>query len=100
MTLATAGLALFARPGGYRDQVSASTLREVAAPIYYNLTLFAPTNNAAGTAARGQRLRRELTEYLRDARHRDARRRKWQRHRRRHQRPVARSGALRRTTTT
>jgi len=65
ITLATAGVALFARLGGYRDQVSASTLREVAAPIYYNLTLFAPANNGTGTAARGERLRRELTDYLR-----------------------------------
>ena len=31
ITLATAGVALFARLGGNRDQVSASTLREVAA---------------------------------------------------------------------
>ena len=65
ITLLSAGLALFARLGGYRDQVSASTLRAVASPIYYNLTLFTPTNNTgAGAVVRGQRLRRELTDYL------------------------------------
>ena len=65
ITLLSAGLALFARLGGYRDQVSASTLRAVASPIYYNLTLFAPANNTgAGAVVRGQRLRRELTDYL------------------------------------
>ena len=63
ITLAAAGLALFARLGGYRDQLATTTLRQVAAPVYYNLTLF-PDNlrNEVGT---GRRLRTELTSYLR-----------------------------------
>lgn len=60
ITLFTAGLALFARLGGYRDQLTSSTLREVAAPIYYNLTLFTPGETANG----GQRLRNDLISYL------------------------------------
>ncbi|MDE3097288.1 MAG: HAMP domain-containing histidine kinase [Chloroflexota bacterium] len=60
ITLFTAGLALFARLGGYRDQLTASTLREVGAPIYYNLTLFAPGQTANG----GQKLRNDLVAYL------------------------------------
>ena len=59
ITLASAGIALFARLGGYRDQLATSTLRQVAQPIYYNLTLSSPA-----TVAQGQRLRRELTAYL------------------------------------
>ncbi|MBF6600372.1 MAG: HAMP domain-containing histidine kinase [Dehalococcoidia bacterium] len=62
ITLATAGAALIARFGGYRDQLTASTLREVAAPIYYNLTLF---NAADATAGGRARLRNDLTAYLR-----------------------------------
>jgi signal transduction histidine kinase len=60
ITLLTAGLALYARLGGYRDDLTASTLREVAAPIYYNLTLFTPGETANG----GQRLRSDLIAYL------------------------------------
>ena len=60
ITLFTAGLALFARLGGYRDQLTASTLRDVAAPIYYNLTLFTPGETVNG----GQRLRNDLIAYL------------------------------------
>ncbi|MHB8375649.1 MAG: sensor histidine kinase [Dehalococcoidia bacterium] len=68
ITLFAAGLALFARLGGYRDQLTASTLREVAAPIYYNLTLFAPGETANG----GQKLRNDLIAYL-NAQQRDSR---------------------------
>ncbi len=62
ITLATAGLALFARLGGYRDQIAASTLRSVASPVYYNLTLF--PEGVQSTPAGGRRLRSELTSYL------------------------------------
>lgn len=61
ITLAAAGLALYARLGGYRDDLDKSTLRQVASPIYYNLTLFTPAADGSG----GRRLRAELQEYLR-----------------------------------
>src|SRR5262249_33605422 len=64
ITLLVAGLALFARFGGYRDQLTSSTLRSVASPVYYNLTLF-PTANAASEPNGGRKLRTELTSYLR-----------------------------------
>ncbi len=60
ITLATAAFALFARLGGYRDQLTAATLRQVAAPVYYNLTLFPQAGDLTG----GRRLRSDLTEYL------------------------------------
>jgi len=63
VTLGAAFLALFARLGGYRDQLTTGTLRQVAAPVYYNLTLF--PQNLASDAANGRRLRTELTDYLR-----------------------------------
>ncbi|HYM15742.1 MAG TPA: HAMP domain-containing sensor histidine kinase [Dehalococcoidia bacterium] len=63
ITLVTAGVALFARLGGYRDQLTASTLRQVAAPVYYNLTLFPQAG--VNEAASGRRLRTDLTDYLR-----------------------------------
>ncbi|MBI2724502.1 MAG: HAMP domain-containing histidine kinase [Chloroflexi bacterium] len=63
ITLLTAGLALTARLGGYRDQLTASTLRSVAAPVYYNLTFF--PNNESPAQRNGQRLRAELVQYLR-----------------------------------
>jgi signal transduction histidine kinase len=62
ITLTAAGLALYARLGGYRDELVASDLRQIAAPIYYNLTLFSPQPDQARGA--GQRLRRELAVYL------------------------------------
>jgi signal transduction histidine kinase len=62
ITLAAAGVGLYARLGSYRNQLTTSTLRQVAAPIYYNLTLFAPQ---ASTPRSGQRLRTELLDYLR-----------------------------------
>jgi signal transduction histidine kinase len=64
VTLAAAGIALFARLGGYRDELTTSTLRQVAAPIYYNLTLFQPADNERPLIA-GRRLRTELDDYLR-----------------------------------
>jgi signal transduction histidine kinase len=64
VTLAAAAIALYARLGSYRDDVSGGTLRQVAAPIYYNLTLFNP-NTGDGTAVQqGRRLRAELSSYL------------------------------------
>jgi signal transduction histidine kinase len=60
ITLAAAGAGLFARLGGYRDQLTVSTLRSVAAPVYYNLTLFPGANG--NTSARV--LRSDLQTYL------------------------------------
>ena len=48
VTLLAAGFAFFFPLGGYRDQLAASTLRQVALPIYYNLTLFAPPDVTGG----------------------------------------------------
>jgi signal transduction histidine kinase len=42
LTLAMGGLVFFRLLGGYRDEVTTGTLREVALPVYYNLTLFSP----------------------------------------------------------
>lgn len=64
VTLLAAFTALFARMTGYRDDVQQSTLKQVAAPIYYNLTLFQPVTGA-GATVQGRRLRAELEEYLR-----------------------------------
>lgn len=61
ITLATAGIALVSKLGGYRDQLTASTLREVAAPIYYNVTLFTPRQAANGGTAK---FRTDLVAYL------------------------------------
>lgn len=63
VTLLAAALALFARLGGYRDDLTVSTLRSVAAPIYYNLTLFRPAA-AGGGAGAGRRLQADLATYL------------------------------------
>jgi len=62
ITLLAAGAALYARLGGYRDELTAATLRQVAAPIYYNLTLNRAQN---ATQAGAARLRADLLEYLR-----------------------------------
>jgi signal transduction histidine kinase len=62
ITLAAAALALFARLGGYRDQLTAATLRQVAAPVYYNLTLFPQAGVNEVTS--GRRLRTDLSDYL------------------------------------
>lgn len=45
LTLTLGGLVFFRLLGGYRDQVTTGTLREVALPVYYNLTLFSPRIN-------------------------------------------------------
>ncbi len=62
ITLAAAGIALFARLGGYREQLDASTLRSTAAPVYYNLTYFPDALRVEPNS--GRRLRTELTSYL------------------------------------
>ena len=51
ITLLTAGAGLYARLGGYREQLTAATLRQVASPIYYNLTLV-PAGRTRCAAAR------------------------------------------------
>ena len=56
VTLLAAGFAFFYPLGGYRDQLAASTLRQVALPIYYNVTLFAPPTMTG----------RELLAYLQE----------------------------------
>jgi len=62
VTLLSAGAALLARLEGYRDELATGTLRQVAAPIYYNLTFFAPRAGAEIPA--GRQLRAELAQYL------------------------------------
>lgn len=62
ITLLTAGAGLYTRLGGYREQLTAATLRQIAAPIYYNLTL---NPAGTGTVRGGARLRADLLEYLR-----------------------------------
>ena len=62
ITLLTAGAGLYARLGGYQEQLTAGTLRQIAAPIYYNLTL---SPAGTGTVRGGARLRADLIEYLR-----------------------------------
>jgi signal transduction histidine kinase len=63
VTLSVAGVTLYARLDKYRDDLSASTLRTAAAPIYYNIALFnVPQGQRPGLA--GQRLRAELTQYI------------------------------------
>lgn len=54
VTLGMAGFTFFFPLGGYRDELASSTLRQVALPVYYNMTLFAP----AGVSPA------ELTAYL------------------------------------
>ncbi len=63
VTLVTAGVALYARLDSYRDDLSAGTLRAVAAPIYYNITLFTPPEGQRPALA-NQRLRNELNQYI------------------------------------
>jgi signal transduction histidine kinase len=62
ITLITAGAGLYARLGGYREQLTAATLRQVASPIYYNLTV---TPAGTTTVRGGARLRSDLLVYLR-----------------------------------
>ena len=62
VTLLAAGVALIARLTGYRDDLSAGTLRQVAAPIYYNLTLFTP--RPQNPSQSGAALRAELGAYI------------------------------------
>ena len=62
ITLAAAGIALFARLGGYRAQLDASTLRSTAAPVYYNMQYFPDMLRVQPGS--GVRLRNELTSYL------------------------------------
>jgi len=54
ITLGVAGFAFFFPLGGYREDLAVSTLRQVALPVYYNLTLFGRDLTA-----------RELALYLR-----------------------------------
>ena len=62
ITLGAAGIGLYARLGGYQEQLTAGTLRQIASPIYYNLTL---NPAGTGTVRGGARLRADLLEYLR-----------------------------------
>lgn len=55
VTLASAGVAFYSRLGSYRDELAASTLRQVTLPVYFGLTL--PGANRV-TAA-------EISAYLR-----------------------------------
>ncbi len=44
VTLGVAGFAFFFPLGGYREDLAASTLREVALPVYYNIAYFSRAN--------------------------------------------------------
>jgi signal transduction histidine kinase len=44
VTLGVAGFTFFFPLGGYREDLAVSTLREVALPVYYNLTFFSPAD--------------------------------------------------------
>ncbi len=62
ITLSIAGLTLYATFRGYQEDLTAASLKQIASPIYYNLTApSAFTNTQRG----GQRLRQELLEYIR-----------------------------------
>ena len=62
ITLGAAGIGLYARLGGYQEKLTAGTLRQIASPIYYNLTL---NPAGTGTVRGGARVRADLIEYLR-----------------------------------
>ena len=62
VTLSMAGLALYALFRDYREDLTAATLKQVAAPIYYNLTVPSQFTN---TQRGGLRLREELLTYIR-----------------------------------
>jgi signal transduction histidine kinase len=62
ITLGAAGAGLYTRLGGYQEQLTAGALRQIASPIYYNLTL---NPAGTGTVRGGARLRADLIEYLR-----------------------------------
>jgi signal transduction histidine kinase len=62
ITLAAAGAGLYARLGGYRDQLTVGTLRQVAAPVYYNVAFSAARPGGAGAA---RQFRSDLLDYLR-----------------------------------
>ena len=62
ITLAAAGAGLYARLGGYRDQLTVGTLRQVAAPVYYNVAFSAARPGGVGAA---RQFRSDLLDYLR-----------------------------------
>jgi signal transduction histidine kinase len=65
ITLTFAGLTLFAVFRGYREDLTKANLRQIAAPIYYNLTV----PSAFTTTPRGgAQLREELLAYVRQQR--------------------------------
>ena len=62
VTLLAAGVTLYARFRGYREDLTTATLRQIASPIYYN---FAIPSAFTTTPRGGERLRQELTAYIR-----------------------------------
>jgi signal transduction histidine kinase len=62
ITLIAAGLALYARLGSYQRDLTTANLEQIAAPIYYNLSV---PSRFTSTQAGGQRLRQELQDYIR-----------------------------------
>ncbi|MBI5289258.1 MAG: HAMP domain-containing histidine kinase [Chloroflexi bacterium] len=62
ITLAAAGLTLFALFRGYRQDLTTANLRQVAAPIYYNFTV---PSTFTSTPRGGERLKHELLAYIR-----------------------------------
>lgn len=62
ITLVASGMGLYARLGGYRDQLTVGTLRQVAAPVYYNVAFSAARPGGVGAA---RQFRSDLLDYLR-----------------------------------
>ena len=62
ITITMTGLTLYALFRGYREDLTAANLKQIAAPIYYNLTVPSQFTN---TERGGQRLRDELLAYIR-----------------------------------
>jgi signal transduction histidine kinase len=62
VTLLAAGVTLYARFRGYREDLTTATLRQIASPIYYN---FAIPSAFTTTPRGGERLRQELIAYIR-----------------------------------
>ncbi len=62
ITLAIAGLTLYATFRGYQEDLTTASLKQIASPIYYNLTVPSTFSN---TERGVQRLRQELLAYIR-----------------------------------
>jgi len=64
VTLASAGVAFYSRLGGYRDELTASTLRQVVLPVYFGLTLPGPNRVTAAEISAYLRAQAEHTDII------------------------------------